>query len=703
MSNQTGSFNITSSDSSNRYTLNDGNTGTIGVGVLLNQTTKNPIITLTFAATNTVETLTNSGKIYATADRAVYSNTVQAGDTINIVNTGAGVIEGAYSPSVSGKDNTSNNDDAIKIKATVTSGQITIDNSGLIQADSYTSIANTGVYGSTVSGQAIDMGDAVGFTIAITNESGGAIVSKADSAIKLTQLVTGVSSVNETVTNYGTITGGHHGVTGDYSITVTNSGTITGQLGSGINMDTTSGTTYVTNTGTITGTAGGTTDGDGIDVDYLLNLDNSGTISAVGTSTGNLNEAVTIGGGVILNESSGKIVSVQRAITVDNSNDGNAYAATTITNAGLIEGDDGEAIKITDDFADTLTNTGTIKGSVDLGNGSDVATNSGTIDGAIVMSSLVGETDTLTNTGTIDGSVTLGAGDDTLTNEGLITGGVDLGDGADTLVIGAGSSIGGAISGFTVGDKIDLEGVAATSVKLLANNVLSIASTSGTITLQLDSSVDYSGSTFTASSDGNGGILVENVICFYPGARIATPRGEVAVETLQSGDLVLTAEGAQAPIRWMGRQTVSTRFADPLRVLPIRIKAGALGENLPVRDLLVSPDHALLIEDVLVNAGALVNGASIVREADVPEIFTYWHIELADHALILAEGVPAETFIDNVDRMAFDNWSEHDAAHEPAPMTELPYPRAKSARQLPRAIRGLLARQGAAFAAAAVA
>jgi len=140
-------------------------------------------------------------------------------------------------------------------------------------------------------------------------------------------------------------------------------------------------------------------------------------------------------------------------------------------------------------------------------------------------------------------------------------------------------------------------------------------------------------------------------------------------------------------VLWVGRQTVSRRFADPGRVLPIRIAAGALAAGLPERDLLVSPCHALLIDGVLVQAGALVNGASITVETGAAETFVYYHVETEDHSLILAEGVPAETFIDNVGRMAFDNWNEHEALFPKGrEMTELDYPRVTSARQLPAAI-----------------
>lgn len=187
------------------------------------------------------------------------------------------------------------------------------------------------------------------------------------------------------------------------------------------------------------------------------------------------------------------------------------------------------------------------------------------------------------------------------------------------------------------------------------------------------------------------------VVCFLAGTMIATPSGDQAVETLQPGDLVLTHDGRAAPVKWLFVQTVSTVFADPMRVAPVRVRAGALGENLPVRDLRVSADHALLIDGVLVHAGALVDGGAIARETDLPERFCYYHLELADHSLILAEGVPAETFIDNVGRRAFDNWRAYEAAHgADVVIAELDLPRAISPRQLPPELRRRLAARAAA-------
>jgi len=219
---------------------------------------------------------------------------------------------------------------------------------------------------------------------------------------------------------------------------------------------------------------------------------------------------------------------------------------------------------------------------------------------------------------------------------------------------------------------------------------------------------DISGEGFTDGSytpaDGPLGLTpaagggTDITVCFLAGTRVGTPDGEAAIESLKIGDPVLTADGRTLPIRWIGVDTVSTVFADALRVMPIRIRAGSLGENLPVRDLLVSPDHAMFIDGVLAQAGALVNGVSITREAEMPETFKYYHLELAEHCLILAEGAATETFVDNVDRMSFDNWAEHRALFgDINAIVEMDYPRAKSARQVPGAVKATIATRQAHF------
>lgn len=190
------------------------------------------------------------------------------------------------------------------------------------------------------------------------------------------------------------------------------------------------------------------------------------------------------------------------------------------------------------------------------------------------------------------------------------------------------------------------------------------------------------GSTITALS-------AAFTVCFLAGTQIATTGGETPVEALSIGDIVLGADGQSRPVRWIGRQTVVSVFANPQRTFPIRIVAGALGENVPARDLLVSPDHALLVDGLLVQAAALVDGVAVRHEPAPAERFTWYHIELADHALVLAEGTPAETYVDHVTRRRFDNFAEYEALYgdEVPAIPELELPRVKSARQLPIAVR----------------
>ncbi|MEO6842522.1 MAG: Hint domain-containing protein [Bradyrhizobium sp.] len=165
--------------------------------------------------------------------------------------------------------------------------------------------------------------------------------------------------------------------------------------------------------------------------------------------------------------------------------------------------------------------------------------------------------------------------------------------------------------------------------------------------------------------------------CYCPGTLIATPRGEVAVERLAIGDEVMTASGALRPIKWIGRRSYGGRFIMGRKnILPVCIKAGAIDDNLPKRDLWISPHHAMYFEDesggVLVEARDLVNGVSIVQAERVEEV-AYFHIELDTHDVILAEGAPSESFVDDDSRNMFHNVHEYNALYEHEEMTPARY------------------------------
>jgi hypothetical protein len=182
--------------------------------------------------------------------------------------------------------------------------------------------------------------------------------------------------------------------------------------------------------------------------------------------------------------------------------------------------------------------------------------------------------------------------------------------------------------------------------------------------------------------------------CFASDTQISTDRGDIAVQSLAIGDTVVTAEGRSTLVKWIGRQTVSTRFGPAERLMPVRFAAGSLGDGLPATDLTVTADHGMLVDGVICHAGALVNAETITRVplADMGDTYTVYHIETENHEIILANGAPAETFIDNVSRRVFDNFAEFEALYGDVPeMEELPYPRAMSARQVPAPTRYRLA------------
>jgi autotransporter passenger strand-loop-strand repeat protein len=137
---------------------------------------------------------------------------------------------------------------------------------------------------------------------------------------------------------------------------------------------------------------------------------------------------------------------------------------------------------------------------------------------------------------------------------------------------------------------------------------------------------------------------------------IRTPSTDTPVEQLRPGDLLVTATGQRRPIIWIGqRQVDCRRHPDPAAVWPVLIAAGAFADGIPARDLLLSPDHAVFADDVLIPIRQLINATSI-RQIETPSI-RYFHVELSTHDVILAAGLPTESYLDTGNRAAFGNAS----------------------------------------------
>ena len=475
--------------------------------------------------------VTNFGSITSTG-YGVYVSAPQLSDfgTVSITNTLGASIRSTL--------------DAVKITATVldtsATGDFTLQNGGLIEA-----------YGA--GSHAVDFGDLISplATVSLTNQATGQIVANNGTAV--------LAGAEDTIVNFGGIAGfsegsagcngidfqsnpggvvenfagagiagAENGITGTQPITVINAGLIVGYAGCGIDMETASNaaTTVISNSGTVIGeTVNSAPSGDAINVNGVADIENSGQIKALGTSAGTLAEGVSVGGGAIYNYVGGVIYSSQRAITVDGGgtadNTGlSAFAAAKIVNYGTIQGNDGEAIVITGDFADTIDNVGAIIGSVFTGGGDDVinlftgSSISGLLDGGAgndtvnLFGSGVGDLASFVNIETIN----LNGGDWTLGSEGVND--VVFAPGLDTLRLASGVLADGTFSGtldhFAPGDVIDLEGVGlATGASLGAGNLLTISGApGGPITLQLDAADNFTGDVFQVATDNAGGTLL---------------------------------------------------------------------------------------------------------------------------------------------------------------------------------------------------
>jgi hypothetical protein len=208
-------------------------------------------------------------------------------------------------------------------------------------------------------------------------------------------------------------------------------------------------------------------------------------------------------------------------------------------------------------------------------------------------------------------------------------------------------------SGSTIASLLDY--VTSPSALSGGGNSLAISSTSIPGTLRVNPGITpfYNYNVMFDLQDGL--VLFQPVTCFAAGTRITTERGLITVEELREDDLLPTGiGGALEPILWIGRRTVDCdKHPNAHAVWPVRIAAGAFAKGLPERDLYLSPDHAVYADGVLIPIKYLINGTTIVQVRW--RTITYYHIELPQHDVVLAENLPVETYLDVHDRSTFDN------------------------------------------------
>ena len=166
------------------------------------------------------------------------------------------------------------------------------------------------------------------------------------------------------------------------------------------------------------------------------------------------------------------------------------------------------------------------------------------------------------------------------------------------------------------------------------------------------------------NGDTDGGLLL--TVCFAAGTQIAADSGAIAVENLQPGHRVITLQ-AGAPVlqevRWIGRRQLDLRAHPQIKaVAPVRIAANAFADGVPHRDLIVSPDHAVLADGGLIPARMLINGMTIRQETGLASV-EYFHVELDSHSILLAEGLATESYLETGHRGFFSNAPEPTILH----------------------------------------
>jgi len=522
-------------------------------------------------------------------------------------------------------------------------------------------VINAGsIVGTGASGSGVDV-----FMGSVTNDASAAITGA--TGVFIGGSITGVPYVyvlfgHGTVLNEGSISGtgtvGAGVYLGQGSVTNAASASITGATGVVIN-----GGGAVVNGGSIAGTG---VSGSGVALYYYMdvvtNLTHAsitgdafgvdfsagGTLTNAGTVIGNSGTAAYFGG------TSSNLLVLDPGYGLSGVAMGGTSATNTLELASAAS-------------AGTLSGLGTEfvgfgQTKVDA-NASWTFNGANTIEAGGTLTELSGATLTVTGTLVNDGSIiidpsTLTAGG--LTGTGLVT--IDAGStlqvqgavaGGQTLMFGGSGayldldnpgSVAGSITNFGLDETIYLKGVDYSSVSY-SHGLLSFSGGSFLLSLANPGSV-------MASPSGDGAAVT--VLCFCVNTLILTPSGERPVQELAVGDMVTTHRGEARRIVWIGTGKLLATQGRRNAATPVIVRQGALGDNVPNRDLRVTKGHSFYIDDVLIPVEFLVNHRSILWDDNAQEVELY-HIELETHDVLLANGAPAESYHDDGNRWLFCN------------------------------------------------
>ena len=209
--------------------------------------------------------------------------------------------------------------------------------------------------------------------------------------------------------------------------------------------------------------------------------------------------------------------------------------------------------------------------------------------------------------------------------------------------------------------QVDLNGLqpgeitsVSTSDNLSANARYVGTNAAGDVELQIASGPVFVSNTAFAPQDTAPAFTATDFVCFLRGTAIATDKGQVTVQDIRIGDLVLTASGQFRPVKWIGFGKVLATRGWRNSSTPVIVRKDAIADNVPNRDLHITKNHSLFIDGALIPAEFLINHRSIRWDDQAKEVELY-HIELETHDVIIANGVAAETYRDDGNRWVFHN------------------------------------------------
>ena len=271
-----------------------------------------------------------------------------------------------------------------------------------------------------------------------------------------------------------------------------------------------------------------------------------------------------------------------------------------------------------------------------------------------------------------------GEGDDTIFGQGgndSLDGGegddqIEGGDGQDTITSGGGNDRaeggqGSDLFNFTSGGNHTIVGgedADGTDVDVLNLSGLDRSQYTLTKTGPESGTIEFRDADGNVTGTTTYSEIEEVVICFTPGTTIATRRGEIPVQQIKVGDLVVTRDNGLQPVRWVGRRNLGRdNLLRTPGFNPVRIKAGAFGEGVPQRDMMVSPNHRMLVasetaevmfseREVLVAAKHLVGLDGV--DTVTPDKVSYIHMLFDNHEVVFADGTWAESFQPGAHSMA---------------------------------------------------